>query len=172
MASLGTIVNRFVGVAELADSRANTGVDTWTRTDAPRLRPFANEDVYLFVKRIDNAGVIRAADPAAKRARTGSVATAFAAAILMIAGLAPAAYDTMAGFTLERLHQEQIRLQKEKTTLDREEAELLSTSRLEQLATSLKMEAPGPQAIRYIDEKAPREARNRIPNGNGAGLAR
>ena len=61
MASLATFVNRFVGVRELAAAPPAV----WTRTEAPRLRPIANEDVYLFVKRIDNSTVVRAADPVA-----------------------------------------------------------------------------------------------------------
>ena len=53
MATLATFVNRFVGVREFAD--VSTAI--WTRTESPRLRPIANEDVYLFVKRIDNTGL-------------------------------------------------------------------------------------------------------------------
>ena len=64
MASLATFVNRFVGVGELADAPPAV----WTRTESPRLRPLANEDVYLFVKRIDNSTVVRAIDPAARTA--------------------------------------------------------------------------------------------------------
>ena len=60
MASLATYVKGFVGIAELADVPAAV----WAQTESPRLRPIANEDVYLFVKRIDNSTVIRAADPA------------------------------------------------------------------------------------------------------------
>ena len=47
MATLGTFVNRFVGVREL------TAVPSagWFRAQSPCLPPLANEDVYLFVKR-------------------------------------------------------------------------------------------------------------------------
>ena len=62
MATLATFVNRFVGARELAE----VSPAVWTRTESPRLRPIANEDVYLFVKRIDNTAVARAADPAAQ----------------------------------------------------------------------------------------------------------
>ena len=103
MASLATFVNRFVGVSELAEVRPAV----WTRAETCRLRPIANEDVYLFVKRIDNSCVVRAADPLARRARSRSVATGFVAAMLVIAGLVPSAYNTMAGFTVQNLEQEQ-----------------------------------------------------------------
>jgi len=173
MASLATIFNRFVGIEELAGTRVETKTDTWTRTGAQHLRPFANEDVYLFVKRIDNSTVVRAIDVPARHARTGSVAAAFAAAVLAIAGLAPAAYNTMAGFTTQNLEQEHQRLVREKARLDREQADLLSTRRLEQLAKSLRMEAPGPQAIRYVDaNNTPAEAQNVMPGTNGGSAAR
>src|SRR5581483_11185309 len=103
MASFATFVNRFVGVSELADAPPAV----WTRTESPRLRPIANEDVYLFVKRIDNTTVEREADPIARRARGHSVLVGFAAAVLVIAGLVPIAYNTLAGFTLQNLQQEQ-----------------------------------------------------------------
>ncbi len=71
MATLGTFVNRFVGVRDLVDAPPAV----WTRTESPRLRPLANEDVYLFVKRIDNGAVVRVIDPAARRARSNTMAT-------------------------------------------------------------------------------------------------
>src|SRR5438309_11618495 len=103
MASLATFVNRFVGATTFED----TVPASWARAEAPRLRPIANEDVYLFVKRIDNGGVVRAADMGARRIRSRSVASGFIAAMLIIAGLVPAAYNTMAGFTLESLRAQQ-----------------------------------------------------------------
>lgn len=163
MASLATFVNRFVGVRELAD--APTAV--WTRTEAPRLRPIANEDVYLFVKRIDNTAVIRAADPVALRARTGTVATGFVAALLVIAGLVPAAYNTMAGFTIENLKQEQAKLVEQQAKLEVEEANLLNVRRLDKLATALKMSAPAPTQELLVSGKSKAEARNNFPTTGG-----
>ncbi len=161
MASLATFVNRFVGIRDLADAPPAV----WTRTESPRLRPIANEDVYLFVKRIDNSGVVRAADPVARRARSNTVATGFVAALLVIAGLIPTAYSTMSGFTLQNLRQEQDKLKQQDAQLDLEQAQLLSYDRLEQLAKSLKMVDPAPQQVQYLEGKAPSgaEARNSLP---------
>lgn len=162
MASLATFVNRFVGVQGLDE----VSPAVWTRTESPRLRPIANEDVYLFVKRIDNSGVVRATDPIARRARSRSVATGFIAAMLVIAGLVPAAYNTMAGFALQDLRQEQQTLKQQQATLDLQEAELLNPVRLEQLAKTLKLVEPTPQAIQYIDAKPKTEARNLMPQAS------
>ena len=159
MASLATFVNRFVGARELAAAPPAV----WTRTEAPRLRPIANEDVYLFVKRIDNSMVVRAVDPAARRARSRTVATGFIAAMLVIAGLVPAAYNTIAGFTLQSLTQEQEKLKQQVAQLDLEQAKLLSYDRLKELAQSLRMVDPAPQQVQYLEGKSTAEARNSLP---------
>jgi len=156
MASLATFVNRFVGVRELAEAPPAV----WTRTEAPRLRPIANEDVYLFVKRIDNTMVVRAVDSAALRARSRTVATAFIAAMLVIAGLVPAAYNTMAGFTIENLKQEQARLRQEQTKLEVAEANLLNVKRLDTLADKFQMDVPAPMQELLVDGKSKAEARS------------
>lgn len=162
MATLATFVKGFVGARDfIADAPA-----TWTRTESTRLRPLANEDVYLFVKRIDNSMVVRAADPAARQVRSRTVATGFIAAMLVIAGLVPAAYNTMAGYTLQHLRAEQVQLKQQEAGLDLAEAKLLNYDRLEKLANSLKMVEPAPQQIQFLegkDAKAKTEARNVLP---------
>jgi cell division protein FtsL len=163
MATLATFVNRFVGVRDLTITDAPPAV--WTRTESPRLRPIANEDVYLFVKRIDNSTVVRAADPVARRARSRTVATGFIAALLVIAGLVPAAYNTMAGFTVQDLQAEQAKLKQQEAQLDLAEAKLLNYDRLEKLANSLKMVAPSPTQVHILEGKNKTEARNLIPLG-------
>ena len=162
MASLATFVNRFVGVRALDEAAPAV----WIRTEAPRLRPIANEDVYLFVKRIDNSGVMKAEDPVARRARSQSVATGFVAAMLVIAGLVPGAYNTIAGFTVHSLQQEQNQLKQEAAMLDLQEAELLSPSHLQQLARTLKLIEPTPQAMQYLEGKAKTEARMTLPSAS------
>ena len=100
MASLATIVRGFVGTREEIDLMH---VSVRPRTESCRLRPVANEDVYLFVKRIDNSAVVRAIDPAARKASLRAVVTGFAVAMLVIAGLFPAAYNTMEGYHIQQL---------------------------------------------------------------------
>ena len=163
MASLATFVNRFVGVRELVEAPPAV----WTRTESPRLRPIANEDVYLFVKRIDNTAVVRAVDPLARRARGKTMATGFIAAMLVIAGLVPSAYNTMAGFTLQHLRGEQSKLRQEKAQLELREAQLSSLDRLTQLAKKLNMTEPQPQQIETLASPTGAEARNDLPLNSG-----
>jgi hypothetical protein len=161
MASLATFVNRFVGVRELAEAPPAV----WTRADDARLRPIANEDVYLFVKRIDNSSVIRAVDPAARSARSNSMATGFVAALLVIAGLVPTAYNITAGFTLQNLREEKVQLEQQRAKLEATQAKLVSPERLRQLAKSLKMSEPEPQQLETLQggTTASAEARNSLP---------
>ena len=163
MASLATFVNRFVGVGELADAPPAV----WTRTETVRLRPLANEDVYLFVKRIDNSAVVRAADPAARTARGRSMITGFVAAMLVIAGLVPTAYNTTAGFTVQHLRAEQSRLKVERAKLETAEAQLVSMDRLQKLAKTLKMAEPTPLQVETLEGKTKTEARNRMSGATG-----
>lgn len=161
MASFATFVKGFVGVGELADVRPAV----WTQAEGCRLRPIANEDVYLFVKRVDNSAVVRALDPAARRARSRTVVTGLVAAMLVIAGLVPTAYNTMAGFNLQSLRQEQTKLKQENALLDLEQAKLLSPAHLEKLAKSLKMSEPAPQQVQFLDARNKSMARNAMPLG-------
>jgi hypothetical protein len=147
MASIGTFVNRFVGVRELAEAPSAV----WTRTEAPRLRPLANEDVYLFVKRIDNGNVVRVVDPAARRARSNTMITGFVAAMLVIAGLVPTAYNIMSGFTLQHLRADQVHLKEQMTVLETTEEIILSDDNLRAMAKRLKMADPTPQQVQTLD---------------------
>ena len=162
MASLATIVRGFVGTREEIELMH---VSVRPRTESCRLRPVANEDVYLFIKRIDNSAVVRAVDPAARKASLRAVATGFTLAILVIAGLFPAAYNTMEGYHIQQLRQEQEQLKQERAGLDLVEAKLLSPENLNRMAESLKLVDPAPQQVQYLDGNIKREARNRLPEG-------
>jgi uncharacterized protein HemX len=163
MASLATIVRGFVGAREELELM---NIAVRPRTDSFRLRPLANEDVYLYVKKIDNATVVRAADPTARRASLGAVAAGFAVAMFVIAGLFPAAYNTMEGYHIQQLRTDQQRLKQEKATLNFQKAKLLSQDNLNRLAAKLKMSDPAPEQVQILDGNISREARNHLPLGN------
>jgi hypothetical protein len=160
MASLATIVRGFVGVREELELM---NVAVRPRTEPCRLRPLANEDVYLYVKRIDNAAVVRAADPAARRTSLGVVATGIAMAMFVIAGLFPAAYNTMEGYRIQRLQQEQQQLKQEQATINFQQAKLLSPENLNKMAAKLKMVDPAPQQVQFLESNIKHEARNVLP---------
>ncbi|HEX6545321.1 MAG TPA: hypothetical protein VF023_03365 [Bryobacteraceae bacterium] len=159
MASLATIVRGFVGVQE----QELLHVATRPRAETCRLRPLANEDVYLYVKRIDNTAVVRAADPAGRKASFRAVAAGFAIAMMVIAGLFPAAYNTMEGYHIQQLRQEQMQLKQESATLTVQAAAMLSPDNLNRMASKLKMVDPTPQQVQFLESNNKNVARNHLP---------
>lgn len=112
---------------------------------------FPNEDVYLYVKHIDNSRILREADPAARKTCWRLIGSSFAFAVIVIALLLPSLNRLMAGYKMEALRQERQRLELDRASLELEETKLLSPARLEQLARSQRFVDPAPEAVVYLD---------------------
>jgi cell division protein FtsL len=117
-----------------------------------RVRDFANEDIYFFVKRIDNSGVVRLSDPKARGVCWKLIGSAGLAVILLIAVLLPSAYSLLAGYQIQSLRQEQARLLNDQASLELEEAQLLSPARIEQLARDQQFIDPPAQKVVYLNK--------------------
>ncbi len=145
MATLATMYSRFFArdVESRQSSRASDA--------ASRLRPFANEDIFLFVKRIDNTRVVREADPKARGVAWRLIGSVVGAAVLLIGVLLPSAYGLLAGYQIQSLRQEGQRLATEQSSLELKEAELLSPARMEELARLQQFIDPAPAKVVYLD---------------------
>ena len=115
------------------------------------VRPFANEDIFFHVKRIDNGRVVRAADPQARQTCWKMVGSVVAAAVLLIVVLLPGAYSLLAGYQIQTLRQEAHRLVNEQASLELQEAELLSPARMEEMARDQQFVDPPSQKVVYLD---------------------
>jgi hypothetical protein len=151
MASIASVYNRmFQRDIELGEEPARVrtaqGVD-----ESARVRTFANEDIYFWVKRIDNSRVVRRADPAASGMCWKLMGSAVAAAVLLITVLLPSAYGLLAGYQIQSLRDESRRLTNQLSSLELEEAKLLSPARLEELARLQQFIDPAPQTLIYLD---------------------
>ena len=118
-----------------------------------RVRAFANEDIYFYVKRIDNSDVVREADPQARGTCWKLIGSVVAAVVLLIGVLLPSAYSLLAGYKIQALQQEQQRLATEQSSLELEEATLVSPARMEQLARDQQFIDPPSQKVVYLDAK-------------------
>jgi cell division protein FtsL len=149
MATLANFFDWFAG------SKAQDGVFRPAREkdDPYALRSIPNEDIYFYVKEINNARVVRESDPQARTACWKLIASAGVAAVLLIGVLLPSAYGLLAGYQIESLKQEQSRLNTERSRLELEEAKLLSPARLEELARTQQFVDPPPQKVVYLDGK-------------------
>jgi len=120
------------------------------------LRALPNEDVYFFSKRIDNSRLVREADPRARGACWSAIGAACLLVALLTSVLAPSVANTMAGYKLQALKQEQQRLIDERRVLEVEEAQLLSPARLEELARGQQLVSPQPGQVVHLDSKGDR----------------
>ncbi len=145
MATLATVLGKFFenGV-DRAEAVPATGANA-------AVRPFANEDIYFYVKRIDNSRVVRAADPQARQDCWKLIGSVVAAAALLIGVLLPSAYSLVAGREIQALRQEAVRLENERASLELDEAKLLSPARMEELARIQQFVDPAPQKVVYLD---------------------
>jgi|SRR5215472_11547680 len=125
-----------------------------TIADPFRLRALPNEDVYFFAKQIDNSRILKQRDPRAARECWSTIGVFAVLAVLLAGALAPSVWGTFAGYQLQALKQERQRLIDERSTLQVQEAALLSPERLERLARAQKLLEPAPGQVIHLDPHA------------------
>jgi cell division protein FtsL len=117
------------------------------------LRPLPFDDVFFYLKKVDNGRLVKQPDPHS----SGACWTTIGAACLLLCALSsvavPAVMDRMRGYRLEALRQEERRLLDESRLLDLDEAYLLSPARLEELATRRNLRRPSPGQVIHLDGK-------------------
>lgn len=150
MATLAQIFDRFN--TRMAEDAPLVGVADASETY--RLRMFPNEDVYFFVKRIDNSGLVRESDPKSRRTCWGVIGASCAVAVFLTGLLLPSVQGLLAGYKIEALRAERHRLQQERSVLEYQETKLLTTEHLSALARQQEfVDASTPQKIVYLDAK-------------------
>lgn len=147
MAKLATVMKKIFEPEDHRDEEP-AGVDLSARVPA-----FANEDIYFYVKRIDNASIVREADPSARGTCWKLIGTVVAAVVLLIGVLLPSAYGLLAGYQIQSLRKEAQRLSTEQATLELAEARLLSPERMEELARAQHFIDPAPQTVVYLEDQ-------------------
>lgn len=152
MATLANIVDRFTAPKSF---EAEAPRPRFLQQENPYTVPaFPNEDVYLYVKRINNSRVARESDPAARRMCWRMIAGTIVAAMLLIGILLPTLYGLMAGYHLEALRHERQRLELDRAALELQESKLLSPARLEELARTQRFVDPAPENVVYLEDKS------------------
>jgi hypothetical protein len=146
MATLATLFNWFVG-----STASDAARQPAAQADLYALRAIANEDVYFFVKDINNSRVVRESDPRARRVCWKLIAYSATAAVMLICVLLPSAYGLLAGYQVESLKQDQARLTALRNELELEEARLLSPARLEELARAQLFDDPPPNTVVHLE---------------------
>ncbi|HEU0141321.1 MAG TPA: hypothetical protein VFQ79_16480 [Bryobacteraceae bacterium] len=151
MASLATFYNRFAG-SKTMDSAFAAGRSR-AHDDVFRSRAIPNEDIYFFVKQIDNTNVVRQPDSQAPQTCWKLIGTASILSLLLVALLIPSAYGLLAGYEMETLREQREMLEREKLSLELEASRLLSPERLQELANAQQFIDPAPGTVVYLDPK-------------------
>lgn len=137
----------------LAAGRPAERVERVERAEADRfrLRALPNEDVFFFVKRVDNSRLVREADPRARTQCWSAIGAACAIVALLTTMLMPGVAGTMAGYKISELKVEEQRLLDERRVLELEEARLVSPVRLQELARQRELVAPGADQVVHLN---------------------
>jgi len=154
MATLAARFNRIFSPSQQAQSPRRSAAGA-------RVPAFANEDIYFYMKRIDNSRVVRASDPQARGTCWKLIGSAGIAVVLLIGVLLPSAYGLLAGYQVQSLRRESERLATEEASLELKEAQLLSPARMEVLAREQQFIDPPSQKVVYLDSKTGSLAMNR-----------
>ena len=118
------------------------------------LRPLPGEDIFLYAKHIENAKVVRVADPRARGAAVSAAGVMCVLAALLTGAVAPRLANYIAGYRIEALRQERQRLIDESMVLDVEVAKMLRLDRLEELAHRHNLVPPKPGQYVDLEPKA------------------
>lgn len=103
MTSLGALLNWLTAGRELSAAGGNDGSDY-------RLRSLPREEIYVWVKAIDNTKVARLVDKKDWAASAQMAGGVMVASLLLIALLLPGGYDILASHRMEQMKKENQRL--------------------------------------------------------------
>jgi hypothetical protein len=146
---MGTLATYFRRSDIAALGRAQTAGRA--ETDQWDLRALPNEDVYFYSKRIDNSRVVRQVDRKAHGECWNVIGALALAAALLTSVCAPGVGRLIAGYQIQALEGEYLRLLNERRVLEVEEAALRSPARLEELARERNLAPPAPDQIIHLD---------------------
>jgi len=151
MATLATIFDWLTAVKGAERTSPRTRV--FDEADLYEAPPFANEDVYLYIKRIDNSRVALETDPLSRRICWRMIGSAFGIVLMAVVLLFPAFDRIISGYRVEQLRQERQRLELNRAALELVESTLSSPARLEELAKAQSFVDPAPSRVVYLESK-------------------
>ncbi len=151
MATLPTFFRR---TGTPANPEALRPVRVRAERDPYQLRALPTEDVFFYCKKIDNSRLVREADPQGRGACWSAIGAACVLLAVLTSAFAPNVAATLAGYKLEALRVEERHLLAERRNLELQEAELLSPSRLDQLARESNLVTPSSGQVVHLDGKS------------------
>jgi uncharacterized membrane protein len=117
------------------------------------LRPMPNEDIHVFVKKIDNTRVVRELDPQANVSAWKTISTACLGALIVVGLIVPIANSYLAGYTVTEIEKQNNQLQAQLAKLTVRESELTSVEALAKAARNQKFLDPSPETMVVLNQE-------------------
>lgn len=135
-------------------SKIQIGAQSRNRTEANRfhLRPMPNEEIHVFVKKIDNTRVVREQDPKANASAWRTISMAGIFALVVVGLIVPIANSYLAGYTVTDIEKQNSQLQSQLARLSAREAELTSVEALARAAKNQIYLDPTPETLVVLNE--------------------
>lgn len=155
-------------LAWLFDKKVSSAAHTPTRRQAAQdryyLRPMPNEDIHVFVKKIDNSRVVREQDPKANASAWKTISVACLGALIVIGMSVPIANTYIAGYTVAEIEKQNNQLKAQLARLEVRESQLTSLEALAQAAKNQNYLDPTPESMVILNQ--PRSGAVALNRGN------
>lgn len=147
------MANAWAWIFEKKGTGANR-FHTRNRSAAGRyhLRPMPNEDIHVFVKKIDNTRVVREQDPKANASAWKTISMACLFALIVVGLIVPIANSYLAGYTVTEIEKQNSQLQSQLARLTVRESQLTSVEALARAARNQKFIDPTPETMVVLNE--------------------
>lgn len=111
------------------------------------LRPMPNEDIHVFVKKIDNTRVVREQDPKANVSAWKTISVACLGALMVVGLIVPIANSYLAGYTVAEIEKQNSQMESQLARLRVRESQLTSLEALARAAKNQKFIDPTPESM-------------------------
>jgi hypothetical protein len=131
--------------------------------DPYRLRNLPADSVFFFSKRIDNSRLVREAEPKTRTDCWSAIATACVLALMVGTAVSPRVGSVLAGMRVEKLKVEQRELLDQRRLVEIQEARILNSANLDQMASRQKLVTPAPGQEQHLQPRDASLALNASP---------
>lgn len=116
------------------------------------LRPMPNEDIHVFVKKIDNTRVVREQDPQANASAWKTISMTCLAALIVVGMIVPIANSYLAGYAVTEMEKQNSQMKAQLARLSVRESELTSVEALARAAKNQTFLDPSPETMVVLNE--------------------
>jgi hypothetical protein len=127
------------------------------------LRSLPADNVFFYAKRVDNSRLVRETEPKTRTDCWSAIATACVLAVMLGTAVSPRVGSVLAGMRVEKLKADQRELFDKRKLVEIQEARILNSAGLDQMAAKNKLAAPAPGQEQHLQPRDSSFAMNATP---------